>query len=356
MNEAPEKSRENRVLTAQEVADMLKITRNTVYELIRRGELNAYRAGRKMRLDLSDVDAYKRRSMSRKEDDPRMAERQDGRVDEKQEARADLQPSVPAWSGPSSFKPVVLDRPSTDKPGHGQNRDQIVLCGQDLILDVLARHLQMHPAGATALRSFTGSYNGLVALYRNEVQATTVHLWDGDGDLYNIPYVRRLLPGIPAVIIHLARRLQGFYVAEGNPKGITGWRDLQREDIVLINREKGSGTRILLDERLRLLGVSARSIRGYDRESTSHLAVASTVARGGADIGIGCEKTAQQVRGISFVPLQEECLELVVRRDDLDASPFRTLLEILRSEDFRNELEGIGGYNLTDLGRIVAET
>lgn len=184
----------------------------------------------------------------------------------------------------------------------------------------------------------------------------TAHLWDGDTGQYNIPFVRRMLPGTSSVIIHLACRLQGFYVLKGNPKGITGWEDMKRKDITIINREKGSGTRVLLDEHLRLLGISSKNIKGYERESTSHLAIASTVARGGADIGIGNEKSCMQVNGIEFIPLQTERYELVIKKEDIQSPPFQAVLEILRSQEFRMELEGIGGYDLSEIGKIIAET
>ncbi len=119
-----------------------------------------------------------------------------------------------------------------------------------------------------------------------------------------------MLPGIPAIIVHLANRKQGFYVQKGNPKGVKGWEDLKRSGITIINREIGSGTRILLDEHLKKIGISGNSIDGYERECFSHLAVASTVARGGADIAIGNEKASQQVKGIDFIPLQTESYEL----------------------------------------------
>jgi putative molybdopterin biosynthesis protein len=150
--------------------------------------------------------------------------------------------------------------------------------------------------------------------------------------------------------------MQGFYVAKGNPKSIVGWDDLNRADITIINREKGSGTRVLLDEHLRKLGISAKSVNGYERESTSHLAIASTVARGGADIGMGNEKAGLQVKDIDFIPLQSERYELVIKKEDLDKPPFRAVIEILRSHEFKMELEGIGGYDLKEIGKIVAET
>lgn len=316
---------DNLALTPQEVADILKIAKNTVYELIKRGELNSYRVGKKVRVDAKDVDEYKNRTKSIKSSSPTSTIQDNTRLNPY------LNEELPRNNG-------------------------FVICGQDVLLDILSRYLQLHPNGVQALRSYVGSYNGLYALYQGSVQMATAHLWDGDTGQYNIPFVRRMLPGVPAVIIHLACRLQGFYVEKGNPKGIKGWEDLKRKDITIINREKGSGTRVLLDEHLRKLGIATRNIKGYERESTSHLAIASTVARGGADIGIGNEKSCMQVKGIDFIPLQTERYELVIKKEDMEKAPFQAVLEILRSQEFKMELEGIGGYDLTELGRIIAET
>lgn len=311
-------------LTPQEVADILKIAKNTVYELIKRGELNAYRVGKKVRVDLNDVEEYKNRTKTKKS--------------------SPKEESVkPAKSNPLFFEEMPRS-------------NGFVICGQDITLDIMSRYLQTHPDGVPALRSYIGSYNGLYALYNGNVQVTAVHLWDGDSGQYNTPYVRRMLPGVPAVLIHLAVRIQGFYVANGNPKGINGWEDLKRKDISIINREKGSGTRILLDEHIRKLGIPAKTIKGYERESTSHLAIASTVARGGADLGMGNEKAGQQVKGVDFIPLQPERYDLVIKKEDVNTPPFNAVIDVLRSQEFRMEIEGLGGYDLKDMGKIVAET
>lgn len=317
---------DNSVLTPQEVADILKIAKNTVYELIKRGDLNGYRVGNKVRVDVKDVEEYKNRSKTIKNSNS-----VNGITSDASGGRAN-----------SLYYEEV------------SRHNDFVICGQDVLLDILSRYLQSK--GVQALRSYVGSYNGLYSLYHGHVQIATAHLWDGDSGQYNIPFVRRMLPGIPAVIIHLACRVQGFYVAKNNPKGIKDWEDLRRNDITMINREKGSGTRILLDEHLRKLGISSENLNGYRRESTSHLAIASTIARGESDLGIGNEKTSQQVKEIDFIPLQVERYELVIKKEDIDKAPFAAVLEILRSPDFKAELEGIGGYDLQETGVIVAET
>ena len=318
-------------LTPEEVAGILKIAKNTVYEMIKRGELPAYRVGRKIRVELKDVETYKRQG-------------------KKNELLPESQiPPCRNLLGNLAIKRNFITE-ETDL-----NAKDLVICGQDVLLDILTRYLDRHPKGARSFRHHVGSFPGLLALYQEKAHLAAIHLWDGEKNIYNIPYVRHLMPGIPAVIIHLACRLQGFYVAKNNPEQIKDWLDLTRPDIVFINREKGSGTRVLLDEQLHRLKIDRRSVNGYDKEDFSHLAVASAVARGEADVALGNEKVSLQVRGIDFVPLQKERYELVIRKEDIEKPLFQAVLEIIRSSEFKSELQGLGDYDLTETGLIVAE-
>jgi putative molybdopterin biosynthesis protein len=314
-------------LTPEEVASILKIAKNTVYELIKRGELTAYRVGRKIRVDLQDVEAYKKK----------------GKNMELSPANVTTTTTIPTQQ---------TDTPIEGDPFFPSPR--LVICGQDVSLDILARHLDRHPNGARAFRHHVGSFTGLLALYQGKAHLASAHLWDGDNDVYNLTYVRYMLCGTPAVIVHLACRMQGFYVAKGNPKGIKTWQDLMRPDVVFINREKGCGTRVLLDEQIRLMKMDRRQIRGYEREENSHLAVASAVSRGEVDVAMGNEKASLQVRGVDFVPLQKERYELVILKEDIELPPFQAVIEILQSREFKNELQGLGDYDLTEMGNIVA--
>ncbi len=303
--------------TPDEVAKILKISRFTVYEMIKRGDLTAYRIGRKVRVEAPDLDVYIKNSKGH------------------------------SPAAPVEVKPAAITSPV---------QDGVILCGQDVILDILARHLGKEMPHVRSLRNYIGSIDGLLALYRGTANAVTAHLWDGDTDTYNLPYVRRFLPGHHALLINLAYRMEGFYVCKGNPKNIMTWEDLTRPSVRLVNRERGSGARVLLDEKLRMLNISHNSIAGYEYEEMSHLAVASSVARDEADVGVGIEKVAQQVNGLDFVPLQKERYDLIIRREDAEKPQFQTLLSILRSRAFHNELQGVGGYDLTNTGEILAET
>lgn len=313
-------------LTPEEVAGVLKITKNTVYELIKRGELTAYRVGRKIRVDPADVEKYK--TMGKNAKFPGKKTIPENRP-------------VPRQGG----KPAAEEK--------AQSRE-IIICGQDIILDILSHHLERHPNGTRALRSYVGSFNGLLSLYYDQAHMTATHLWDEETGMYNLPFIRRFLPGIPVLVIHLACRMQGFYVACGNPKGINSWHDLTRPDVCFVNREKGCGTRVLLDEQLWRLGIDRRMINGYEREENSHLAVASTVARGEADAGLGIEKPARQVREMEFIPLHKERYDMVMKKENLAKPPFQAVLEIIQSPEFKKELSGLGDYDLNETGKVIS--
>lgn len=294
-------------LTPQEVADTLRIAKNTVYELVKRGELPAYKVGNKFRFNPRDVEAYKNGGAPRE----------------------------------------------TTAPAPGRDPAGFVLAGQDVLLDILAQRLEAHPQGTRVFRSYLGSYNGLHALYQGEVQAATAHLWDGRTNQYNLPFLPYVLPGMPVVVVHLALRTVGFYVARGNPLGLASWADLGRPDLRLVNRERGSGMRVLVDERLRLQGTPTHQVPGYRTVSTTHVAAAAAVSRGEGDYALGSEKAARQVDGVAFLPLQQERYELVFPREDVEQPVFRALVDVVQSPAFRRELDALGGYGTGETGLIM---
>lgn len=306
--------------TPEDVAKILKISKFTVYELIKRGELVAYHIGRKVRVEGADLEHY---IQNAKNGDSSLG---------------------------SSPSPVV----STPTNHYFSTEEGLVICGQDIVLDILTRHLEKQFPSIRFLRQYIGSIDGLTALYRGQANVVTAHLWDSDTNDYNVPFVRRLLPGHSAAIINLVYRNEGFYVAKSNPKSILTWEDLTKPNVRFINRERGSGARVLLDEKLRVLKIDHSSIQGYTEEEMSHVAVASKVARGEADVGLGIEKAALQVNKLDFIPLQKERYDLVVRQGDLAKPHFQALLSILKSTAFRNEVLGIGGYDISQMGQVMA--
>lgn len=302
--------KQDEALTVDEVATMLKVSKGTVYAMKDRGELPSFLVGRKLRFTRKSVQDY---------------------IERKQSASPDAQ-------GFSAFPDTL-------------QKDSLVICGQDIILDVLSNY--MNQAGHPSLRAYVGSYDALTALYRDEVQVASSHLWDGETDTYNIPFVRRLLPGVATVVVNLTYRTQGFYVAKGNPLELTDWGSLSKPDVRIVNREKGAGSRILLDEHLRMIGMDPESLDGYDNEVQSHIAVASAVARGRADVAVGSEKIARQVEGIDFVPLQKERYDLVFKKRDMDTPAMRSLMGILETGLLKEEFSSLGGYDTSDMGKIM---
>ena len=310
---------QNKSLSTQEVAEILHVSKSTIYELIRRGEINSYKVGRKVRFTQDDVDAYIARSRHEQSVQPVR------RVEISSEL---LSPS------PVGEKPFVIS-------------------GQDVVLDILSNYL--HQSGLTADRCYLSSFEGLLALYEGKVDAAACHLYAVDEKSFNVPYVRRLVPGVKAVLVNVSYRRQGFYVAAGNPKEIRGWRDLARRDISILNRRAGSSARILLDGQLMRMDLDPGQIKGYEREMRSHLTMAAAIADGEADLAIGTERISHQIEGLDFIPLLEERYDLVMRREALMTSAGEAILEILRSAAFKKEISHFTGNNYRDLGKIIAE-
>ncbi|MDR0670089.1 MAG: helix-turn-helix transcriptional regulator [Treponema sp.] len=319
------------LLTAEDVARQLRIKKYTVYELIKRGELPSSRVGKQVRVSQEDIDRYLRAGKT----GPFSA------VAAFREAR----------ESPSHESPA-RELPSRELPPRGPAEDPIILCGQDVCLDLFVSRLSALGLGP-ALRSYTGSYNGLIALYNGKVTMAGSHLWDSETDSYNYPFIRRLVPGLPVGVFRLAGRMQGFYVQKGNPLKIRDWQDLARPGISMINRERGCGTRILLDQKLKPLGIDAGGIQGYTRESTSHMACAGIVARGGADIGCGCERGAEHIAGADFIPLQLEWYDFVFRLEDRDKPALKALISYIAEDEFKQDLALMGGYDLSQTGNYA---
>jgi putative molybdopterin biosynthesis protein len=227
-------------------------------------------------------------------------------------------------------------------------RKTIVAIGShDLALDLLSNALARRSPGASLASANVGSLGGLLALARGEAHLAGSHLLDEQTGEYNVSYIQRHLSGRRVVLLHLAGRVQGLIVARDNPRAIKTLGDLARPDIQFVNRQRGSGTRVLLDYQLRKLGIDPSAVPGYDREQYTHLAVA-------ADVGLGILAAARALE-LDFLPLFNEQYQLVIPREHFESPVLAPLLEILRGSEFPTEVESLGGYDVTDMGRVVAE-
>jgi len=233
-------------------------------------------------------------------------------------------------------------------------RNTVVCIGShDNSLDLLANCLRHRYPEMSLSSAHVGSMGGLMALLRGEAHIAGTHLLDEESGEYNVPYLKRLLPGCPVVLVNLAYRQQGFVVKRGNPKGISSFHDLVRDDVVFVNRQAGSGTRLLLDKHLRDLGIDAARIAGYDRDEYTHMAVASAVLTGLADTGLAVLSSARAL-DLDFIPVAEERYDLAIPEAYFGQPLIQRLLSVI-SEDagFRESVLSMGGYDLRDMGTIM---
>lgn len=231
----------------------------------------------------------------------------------------------------------------------------VVIGSHDIALDVLANHLrQMFPV-ASLSSAHVGSLGGLTALRRGEAHCAGTHLLDEETGDYNVSYIKRLLPDRDMMLVNLVYREQGLILAPGNPKNIKGIEDLGREDISFINRQRGAGTRVLLDFKLRQLGLEPDRIKGYSREEYTHMAVAAAVASGSADAGLGIRAAARAL-GLAFIGVVEERYDLCIPGEYRDTPFITRLLEVMSLQTFREDVTALGGYDLRDCGKIMWDT
>jgi len=222
----------------------------------------------------------------------------------------------------------------------------------DLAVELLASHMStLHP-DIHFNTSFTGSMAGLISLVQREADIAGAHLMDQESGEFNIPFVRRIMPGESVVLINLVQRIQGLMLTSGNPKRIKGIGDLRSPDITFINRQRGSGTRILLDSQLLSLGILPREVKGYEREETTHVAIASAIAQGEADVGLGAESAAISA-GLDFIPLIKEKYDLILLQETLIRSQVKKAVAIIQDKSFKKMLSSLSGYDLSETGNTI---
>jgi putative molybdopterin biosynthesis protein len=230
-------------------------------------------------------------------------------------------------------------------------RTIVALGSHDLTLDLMAQFLAER--GRRLASANIGSLGGLIALRRGEAHFAGSHLLDPESGEYNLRYVREYLPETPVVIVGLVGRDQGLIVAPGNPLNLRGLEDLASTGASFVNRQRGAGTRVLLDYHLEQAGIEAASIRGYEHEEYTHLAVAAAVASGRAACGLGIRAAAEAL-ALGFVPLFHERYDLVIPRTHYDSAFLRPLLGLLDDPPFRSAVAALPGYSLEPMGKIIA--
>ncbi len=232
--------------------------------------------------------------------------------------------------------------------------EETLVCigSHDLTLDLLTSHLKAAGHKGAVASAHVGSLGGIMALRKQEAHFAGVHLLDPETGRYNEAYLKRFLPGREVVLMNLVYRTQGLLVPKGNPLGLEGLKDLAHGRMRFVNRQGGSGTRVLLDYLLQQEGIDNGQILGYDREEFTHLGVAVAVASGSADTGLGIQSAAISL-GLDFIPIGEERYDLAIPKEHLEDHRLQTLLDVIKSPAFLRDVEALGGYDTRDTGKVM---
>jgi molybdenum cofactor synthesis domain-containing protein len=234
-------------------------------------------------------------------------------------------------------------------------RNTVVVIGShDITIDVLADEIRRRGHNIRISSGNVGSLGGLMALRKGTCHVAGSHLLDTETGEYNIAYVKRYLKGISVSIFHLVLRDQGLILARGNPKGIGGINDLTRDDIAFVNRQAGSGTRVLFDYKLEQLGVMPERIKGYGHEEFTHMAVAVDVLSGAADCGLGIFAAAKALK-LDFIPIEKEQYDLIIPSSILDNRNIQSILDTIESRSFKDRVTELGGYDPSKSGQFWIE-
>ena len=237
------------------------------------------------------------------------------------------------------------------KPIEEVRRTIVAIGSHDMILDLIASHLSRDVGGPGLSSANVGSMGGLLAIRRGEAHIAGAHLMDEETGDYNVSFIKRYIPNRKVALVHLVARTQGLMVKPGNPLGISSLSDLARSDVGFVNRQRGSGTRVLMDFELRKLGIDAGEVRGYSREEYTHLAVAAAVNGDKADAGLGILPAAKAM-GLDFIPLFSEEYDLVIPVEYCDSDLLGPMMDLIRTSKFQRNVEALGGYDVTQMGTL----
>lgn len=304
-------------LSAADVASMLGVSQNLVYKLAREGEIPSYHVGRKLRFTADAIDAYRRGNVS------------------------------------SAASSEERDDEHLSRITQPKGKADIQIGGKGPVTDLLANYLDAF--GMNVHREFRSGYASLVSMYMGACDVAVVSLWDRASDTCNLPYIQRLMPGVPLTVFSLGKTSYGFVVKAGNPHSIKSWPDLLKEGIVLANRDPGSAARILLDEHLIGLEAVPSYIRGYSRAFHSELALGTYVSRETGDVGVATERLFHQVDGLDYLPLHSVEMALVIRKTLKTRRVIPLLRNLLRSKQYGEQLASVPGLDTSRAGRNLYE-
>jgi putative molybdopterin biosynthesis protein len=235
--------------------------------------------------------------------------------------------------------------------GRGRFESISVKGSHDPALDLLASEVHERFPRLTVLSAHVGSLEGLMTIGRGGAHMSGVHLFDPETKEYNITFIRRYSHARKLIIIHFLDREQGLIVQRDNPLGVRGLEDIAKRDVRFINRQKGSGTRLLLDHHLGRLGIDPGRVSGYEDCVSTHTDVAAAVRNGRVDVGLGVRAAAS---GLDFIPVAKERYDFVVRKDYFYTEPLQKCMDVMRSRRFGERVKQMGGYDITDRGAVLS--
>ncbi|MBW1912695.1 MAG: molybdopterin biosynthesis protein, partial [Deltaproteobacteria bacterium] len=230
----------------------------------------------------------------------------------------------------------------------------VVIGSHDITIDLLADEIRRQGNNIRISSGNVGSLGGLMALRKRICHIAGSHLLDVETGEYNVSYIERYLKGVKVSVFNLVLRDQGLIIAKGNPKGIKGIDDLTRDDVRFINRQAGSGTRVLFDYMLEKSGTGVDAIVGYDHEEFTHMAVAVDVLSGAADCGMGIFAAANAL-GLDFIPMEREQYDLIIPSSMLEEPNIRVIMETIKTQEFRDRVTALGGYDPARSGQLWKE-
>jgi putative molybdopterin biosynthesis protein len=228
----------------------------------------------------------------------------------------------------------------------------VIVGSHDNTLDVLADQIKAKHHRISLSSSHVGSMGGLMAIKRGVCHIAGSHLLDPEDGSYNLSYIKKFLSQVDVKLVHLVLREQGLIIQRNNPKNIKAIDDLARSDISFINRQAGSGTRILLDFHLNQVGIDPADISGYHHEEFTHMAVAVAVLSGTADAGLGIHAAAAAL-DLDFIPVVTEQYDLIIAAEHFDSENVQILLETVNNPEFKNRVDALGGYSTERTGEII---
>ena len=264
--------------------------------------------------------------------------------------RADGVIRIPAYS--EGIQEGVAVEAELLRPRSAIEKTIVITGSHDNTLDVLSDQIRRNSNEVSLSSTHVGSMGGLMAIKRGTCHMAGSHLLDPEDGSYNLSYIKRYLPDESVWVVNLVMRDQGLIVAKKNPKNIKGLEDLKAEDLTFINRQPGSGTRVLFDYKLDSLGIPSRDIRGYSSEEYTHMSVAAAVLSGRADAGLGIHAAAKAL-DLDFIPVVTEEYDLIIPDRFFITDKVQALIETIRTDAFKDRVMALGGYGTEKTGEIM---